>query len=258
MDHIHHLNENLKRLRLPGMLNNLEVRAKEASENQLGYMEFFSLLVQDEVINRESNNLEKRIRAAGFGVEKTFEGYDKNFNSNVFPPSMINDLATCKFLEKKQNLLIAGPPGIGKTHIVKALGHEMCRRGYDVLYKKSNDLLNSLNNAGFSPRGERLMRKCIKTDVLILDDFAFRKIDQKESELLYAIVDERLGSSPVMITSNRPPQDWYGCFPDPIIGGAILDRLISGSIKIITDRGDTYRKKRGFLMNNILDDQGKK
>lgn len=256
MEQTHQLNEKLKKLRIPGMMNNLELRSKEARDNNLGFIEFFSLLVQDEILNRESNNFEKRIKAAGFGIQKTFEGYDYNFNTEIFPAKMIRDLATCRFIENKQNLVIAGPPGIGKTHIIKALGHEMCRRGYDVLFKKTNDLVNKLND--YSAKADRLLKKCVNADILILDDFAFRKIDQKESEILYTLVDERLGRFPILITSNRPPQDWYGCFPDPVIGGAILDRLVSGAIKIIVNRGDTYRKKNGVSLNNIVDENNKK
>lgn len=252
MEQMHQLNEKLKKLRLPGMMNALEVRAKEARDNNLGFIEFFSLLVQDELLSRESNNFEKRIQAAGFGIQKTFEEYDYRFNSDIFPPQMLRDLATCRFIENKQNLVIAGPPGIGKTHIVKALGHQLCRLGYDVLFKKTNDLIRALNE--YSPRADRLFKKCVSIDVLICDDFAFRKLDQKESEILYALVDERLGKLPMLITSNRPPQDWYGCFPDPVIGGAILDRLVSGSIKIIVTRGETYRKKNGICLHNIVDE----
>jgi len=253
MEQMHQLNDKLKKLRIPGMMNNLELRAKEARDNNLGFVEFFSLLVHDEILNREANNFEKRIKTAGFGIQKTFEDFDYNFNSEIFPAKTIRDLATCRFIENKQNLVIAGPPGIGKTHIIKALGHEMCRRGYDVLFKKTNDLVKKLND--YSSKADRLLKKCVNADVLILDDFAFRKIDQKESEILYTLVDERLGRLPILITSNRPPQDWYGCFPDPVIGGAILDRLVSGAIKIIVNRGMTYRKKNGFSLNNIVDEK---
>ncbi|MCP4129505.1 MAG: ATP-binding protein [bacterium] len=256
MEQMNQLNGKLKKLKIPGMMNNLELRANEARDNDLGYIEFFSLLVQDEILNRESNNFEKRMKAAGFGIQKTFEGYDYNYNNEVFPSKMVRDLATCRFINNKQNLVIAGPPGIGKTHIIKALGHEMCRRGYDVLFKKTNDLINKL--CDYSGKGDRLLKKCIKADVLILDDFAFRKIDQKESEMLYTLVDERLGRLPILITSNRPPQDWYGCFPDPVIGGAILDRLVSGAIKIIVNRGNTYRSTTGVSLNNFVDENNEK
>jgi len=251
MEQLHHLTESLKRLKLPGMLHHLELRAREAQDHNLGYFEFFSLLVQDEIVNRDNNNLEKRIHAAGFGTEKTFEGFDYRFNEEALPSSLIRDLATCRFAEQKQNLLIAGPPGIGKTHIVKAIGHEMCRRGHDVFFKKTGDLLSALTVP--SSRSDRLLKRCIAVDVLILDDFALRKMDQRECEVFYAIADERLGKYTTMITSNRPPQDWYGAFPDQVIGGAILDRIVSGAVKVIVDRGKSYRKERGMSMQNMLD-----
>lgn len=256
MEQTHHLNESLKRLRLPGMMHNLELRVREARDANLGYAEFFSLLVQDEIASRDGNNLEKRLRAAGFGVERTFEGFDYRFNESAIPSSLVRDLATCRFAEQKQNLLIAGPPGIGKTHIVKAIGHEMCRRGHDVLFKKTSDMLTSL--LAPSSRGDRLLKRCVGIDVLILDDFALRKIDQRECEVLYAIADERLGKYPTMITSNRPPQDWYGTFPDQVIGGAILDRLVSGAVKVIVTTGLSYRAENSQARQNGVDKSDRK
>lgn len=242
----HHLEQNLKRLKMPGMTYNLELRLQEARENQLGYLEFMSLLIQDEIVNREGNNLQKRIRAAGFGMIKTFEGFDFRFNEEALPSSLIRDLATCHFVEQKRNLVLCGPSGIGKTHIAKAIGHEVCRRGENVLFKKTGKLLQESLDLPHSGRAERLLRKCLKVELLILDDFAFRKLDQKESELLYALADERLGRASTILTSNRPPQDWYGIFSDPVVGQAILDRLVSSAVKAITTKGRSYRKEGRF------------
>lgn len=80
-------------------------------------------------------------------------------------------------------------------------------------------------------------------DLLVLDDFAFRKLDQKESELLYMVAEERLGRASTVLTSNRPPEDWYGIFPDPVVGGAILDRMVSAAIKLVSVTGKSYRKE---------------
>lgn len=253
----HHLEEDLKRLRLPGLAMNLDLRLKEASESKLGYLDFLTLLVQDEVANREGNNLVKRIKAAGFGISKTFEGFDFHFNAETFPSSLVRDLASCRFVMKKQNLVIAGPPGIGKTHIVKAVGHEICRRGSDVIFRKTHKLLSGLVNAITPRHMERQLKKYVKAELLILDDFAFRKFDQKESELLYAICDERMGKSSTVITSNRPPEDWYSVFPDPVIGGAILDRLVSGAVKIVVTKGRSFRKEGLTDQEKKVDEQKK-
>ena len=238
----HHLEQNLKRLKMPGIVHNLQLRLQETQENRLGYIEFLSLLVGDELLNREANNFQQRVKAAGFGLIKSFEGFDFTFNEEALPSALVRDLATCHFVEQNRNLVICGPSGIGKTHIVKAVGHEVCRRGENVLFKKTGKLLQELMDPSNS-RSERLFRKCLKTQLLILDDFAFRKLDSKESEILYALADERVGRASTVLTSNRPPQDWYGIFPDPVIGQAILDRLVSGAVKVITTKGRSYRKE---------------
>jgi DNA replication protein DnaC len=252
MEFRHHLEENLKRLRMPGMSAALDVRAQEAQADSLGYLEFLSLLVQDEVANRQANNLNKRLKAAGFGYEKTFEGFDFKFNQEVLPPSAVRDLATCHFIEQRKNLVLAGPPGIGKSHIARAIGHEVCRREGDVLFRTTTELLQELLSASKSARALRLLKKCLKVELLILDDFAFRGLDQKESEMLYTLADRRLARCSTILTSNRPPQDWYSIFPDPVIGNAILDRLVSGAVKIIVTKGKSYRKEGPQAASSVL------
>jgi DNA replication protein DnaC len=228
---------------MPGILANYAMRAREAQESDLGYIKFLSLLIQDEMISRESNNLEKRLRSAGFAFGSTFEEFDFSFNREALPAAMIRDLATCNFIHKTQNLVICGPPGIGKSHIAQAIGHEACRRQMDVLFRKTSKLIRDLSDSLYPKRVIRLMKKATHCNLLILDDFAFRKYSQEEAELLYAIADERLGKKSTILTSNRPPEDWYSIFPDPVIGGAILDRLVSGSIKIMAAKGKSYRKE---------------
>ena len=238
----------LKRLKMPGIANNLDVRMKEANDNELGFLEFLHMLIQDEVLSRESNILEKRLKDASFPMRQTFEQFDFSFNREALPVNLIRDLATCQFVVKHENLLLCGPPGIGKSHIACAIGHEACRHQMDVIFRKTGKLIEDLSDPLYPKRSGRLMKKTIDCDLLILDDFAFRKYTQSESELLYTIADERLGKKSTIITSNRPPEDWYSVYPDPVIGGAILDRFVSGAIKIIITKGKSYRKEKNIVI----------
>lgn len=234
----------LKRLRLPAMADNLDLRSREAEEGKLGYLEFASLLVQDELASRESNSFQKRLKSAGVASRMTFETFDYDFNAAVFPPQVIRDLASCGFIDQRRNLVLAGPPGIGKSHIAQALGHEAARRGLDVVVYKTHKLLERLAPDRLSAkRAELLLKRCLSSGLLILDDFAFRPYSQQETELLYTLSDERLGEASIIVTSNRPPEDWFSVFPDPIVGGAIMDRLVSGAVKLIVTSGRSYRKE---------------
>ncbi|HAP43799.1 MAG: hypothetical protein A2087_10805 [Spirochaetes bacterium GWD1_61_31] len=233
----------LKKLRLPGMADALDRRVREAEVAKLGYFEFTRLLVQDEMASRESNSLQKRLKAAGFTMRMTFEAFDFDFNGVVLPPPALRDLASCRFIEQGRNLVLAGPPGIGKSHIAQALGHEAARRGMDVAFFKTHKLLERLAPERLSTRrGQILLRRCLSAGLLILDDFAFRAYSQLETELLYTLADERLNSSSIVVTSNRPPEDWFSVFPDPVVGGAVMDRLVSSAAKLIVTSGRSYRR----------------
>lgn len=228
---------------MSGMCQSLDMRLKEASENDLGHEAFLTQMIQDEIAQREGNNLRRRLRAAQFGAEKTLEGFDFKFNSQALPPNVIRDFATCRFIDMKENIVIAGPPGIGKTHIAKALGHQACRNGYHVLFKKAHSYVEELVNAKTFFKYEGLIKKGIQVDLLILDDFGFRKMAAKEAEIFYELIDGRLGQASTIVTSNRPAEDWIHIFPDAVMGGAILDRLVSGARKLISTEAPSFRKE---------------
>lgn len=202
MSEKHHLKENLRKLRLPGMLDNFELRIKQAEESQLGYLDFLSLVIQDETEQRNLNRFRKSVKDARFGSERTFEQFDFKFNDREISISHIKDLATCRFIDLKENVLLAGPPGIGKTHIAKSLGHEACRRKYSVLFSKTYSLLRDMMEENDSRRLMRKWKKYSRVDVLIFDDFGFRKMSVREAELFYELLDERIGNGVMMITSN--------------------------------------------------------
>jgi len=239
----HQLYAILKSLRLPGIADNLDARVQEAQDNRLGYIDFLLLLTQDERNQRDNNHVAKLISQAGFGAEKTFEGFDLRFNEKAIEPSLLRDLRTCSFADLGKNIVIAGPPGIGKTHIAKALGHELCRRKKRVIYRKATELLRTLITPKTTYQQEREYKRVLRADLVILDDFALRKYDSREVEALYQIVDDGSTRKVFITTSNRPPQDWLSVFPDPVVGGALLDRMVSGATKLIVKIGRSYRKE---------------
>jgi len=238
----HHIAQQLKTLRLGGFLESLDLRLTQAREEEFDHLTFLQVMVQDEIERREAKKLAQRLSRASFEQQKTLEGFDFSFNPTI-KRSLVSNLATCIFIEKKEHVLIYGPAGVGKTHLAQALGHEACRRGYEVLFVKSVKMLRSLHAARADYSWEKRIKRFLRPDLLIIDDFGLTALTPTQAEDFYEIVTERHLNSSMIITSNRTPQDWIPLFPDPVMANSALDRVAHHAHHILIEGGESYRKK---------------
>lgn len=234
------LQTQLKSLKLSGMAEGLDLRLMEAAQNQLGYSEFLSMLLTDELEKRNHRRFKRLIHQAGLIQDQTLESFDFTFNPSI-PAALIRELATGRFLEKGSNIFFTGPTGTGKTHLAKALAHAICRKYLSVRFFTFQQFFELLSASDLNNQLSKFMKQMIKTDLIIIDDFAFKKLNDRQSEYFYAIVNERYTVKSMILTSNRALVDWNGIFPDPLIANTILDRLAHNAYQI-TMKGESYRK----------------
>jgi len=239
MADIHQLENKMRSLKLNGMLDTLNLRLSQAQNDGLGFIQFLELLLEDEVQHRANKRLTSRITKARFEEEKSLEEFNFHFNTKV-PTQYIHDLATCQFIERKESIIFCGPVGVGKTHLAQALGHQACRLGYNVLFSKASRLLSDLGGGRADGTWEKRLRRYLKPDLLIVDDFALKEFTKSQAEDLYELIDQRYRGGSMIVTANRSPEDWYPLFPNPVIAESALDRLLSCS-HVITLTGKSYR-----------------
>jgi DNA replication protein DnaC len=229
----------LKKLRLSGVLQTLELRTRQAVEDSLSHGEFLYRLLADEVERRDGKQLEQRVRRAAFEHQKTLEDFDFVFNPSV-PKSKVVDLATCSFVERHENVLLIGQTGVGKSHLAQAIGHRACRAGFNVLYAPAQDLFKQLRTARADGSLDRKLSRFTSVDLLIIDDLGLRPLVGDEPLDLYEIIRQRHERSSTALTSNRAIDELGLLFGDPLLASAAMDRLLQHS-HVITIEGDTYR-----------------
>lgn len=237
----HQLIPKLKSLRLSGILETLDVRNRQAIEEKLSHVEFLQRLLEDEVERRAQKQLQLRLRRASFDRDKTVEGFDFSFNPSV-NRQQVFDLATCQFIERHESVLIQGPAGVGKSHLAQALGHEACRRGFDVVFTNTSRMLGHLNGGRADGTYDRRLLTFVRPDLLILDDFGLKALQPPAPEDFYEVVNERYEKGSLIITSNRAFSEWPDLFQSPLLASAALDRLAHNAHQIVIT-GDSYRAK---------------
>jgi DNA replication protein DnaC len=237
----HQLESKLKALCLSGMLETLDVRVDQATKGELGHVEFLEVLLEDELTRRQAQALERRVRAARFEKLCTIEEFDFSYNKKL-PVAQIRDLATLRFLDQGESIVLHGPVGVGKSHVAQALGHLACRRGHSVAFTKTSRLLADLAGGHADRTWQNRLKRWARPVLLILDDFAMRELTAAQADDLYELVSDREGKS-IVITANRAATDWYSLFPNPVVAESILDRVVNRAHHLHMD-GRSYRPTR--------------
>jgi DNA replication protein DnaC len=232
----------LKRLRLSGLLASLEVRLHEAHSHGLSHAEFLELILHDELAVRGDRQLQRRVKAALFRELKTLDAFDWVFNPSI-KKKQIFDLATCRFVREVRDLLFLGPPGVGKSFLVQALGYYAVKAGFAVLYRSIFDVVRDFLHDEALGQDDKVLARYLKPDLLIIDDMGMKQLPKRSGEYLFEIIMRRYETRSTIMTSNRPLEDWGKLLGDVPSATAILDRFLHHA-EVIQITGKSYRLRQ--------------
>ena len=223
---LNELQRSLRQLRLGGMAAVLETRLQQAQAEPMAPIDLLATLVSDELTRRSDRLLERRRKLAAFrDPNKTLDNFDFSFNPKM-NRSMVFELATAAFIDRREDALFLGPGGTGKSHLAQAIGQAAILQGHKVLYRQTHILLEEVTEATIEGRRKQYMESISSVALLIIDDFGMRKLPQTAAEDLLEIVMRRYERASTLLTSNRPVDDWGKLLADVAAVGAMLDRLL--------------------------------
>ena len=231
----------LRGLRLSGMNATLPARALQVAQQQMDFTEAFSALVQDELDRRRSRLLDRRFTLSGLPERKDLKDFDWAYNPKI-PRRDILELATLKFIDAREDALLIGAPGVGKSHIAKALTQLAVQRGYKVFYREAHVLIDDIHQA--RELGElRKYRALLKAaDLMLIDDLFLRKLPPNAGDELADVIMSRYEKQSTMLTSNRSIDDWGILLGDVVVVAPLLDRLMHHG-HLLKFEGKSWRLK---------------
>ncbi|MBI2259961.1 MAG: ATP-binding protein, partial [Flavobacteriia bacterium] len=219
------LKTKLRQLKLAGMVKTIESRNIFALEKKVTYIDFMELLLEDESVNRSANSFSKRLNRSKLDTQKGIDNFDFNYQPEL-EKTKILDLAACRFITEKKNIILMGKPGVGKTHLANAIGVEAIKKGYKVLFLHVNDLIDKFNTANADGTRINLMNELTAADLIILDEIGFKKLPSESIDDFFEVIRKRYEKGSIIITTNRNFEDWGAIFGDYTMASAIIDRII--------------------------------
>ena len=216
----------LRKLRLSGIAATLDVRLLQAQTERLAHVDFLSTLVADELTRRADRLIERRIKHACFrDNDKTLDAFDFAFNPKM-ERALVFELATGRFISRREDALLLGPPGTGKSHLAQAIGRAAILQGYSVLYREAHALVEELADATIAGTRKERLAEIAAVPLLIVDDLGMRKLPHSAAEDLLELIMRRYERASTLVTSNRPVEDWGKLLGDTAAVSAMLDRLL--------------------------------
>lgn len=246
---IERLQDQMRRLRLGRSVEQLPALLEAAAKRELSYSDFLEELLTTEITGKHERNTSMRVAMAHFPFAKTLESFEFKFQPSI-DAKIVRELATCRFIANAENVLLLGPPGVGKTHLAVALGIKACGSGCRTLFVPAATLLTTLTKAQNENRLDEKLKALTQPKLLIIDEIGYLPLDRSGANLLFQLIARRYERGSIIITSNQSLTGWGEVFGDAIIATAILDRLLHHSTTL-NIKGESYRlrekRKAGLL-----------
>jgi DNA replication protein DnaC len=232
----------LRRVKLGKLLDTLPERLALARTNNLAHSEFLELVLADEVARRDTTSAALRARTAGLDPAMTMDRWDPT-TAVAYDQATWAELGSLRFIDSAHNVVIMGPVGVGKTFLATALGHAAVRHRYRVHFERTDTMLRRLKASRLDNSHDAEVRKLLRVDLLILDDFALSTLDPIDTAEIYELIVERHRSAATIVTSNRDPVEWLALMADPLLAQSAIDRLQSAAHELVLE-GESYRRRQ--------------